>query len=50
MSGKYRLAEDWPRYPEDMDFEMGSGVTVDDRGITTCSPATSSTGRPIRWL
>jgi hypothetical protein len=29
----YRLAGDWPRYPPDMRFEMGSGVAVDDAGI-----------------
>jgi hypothetical protein len=29
----YRLVVDWPRYPEGMNFEMGSGVTVDDEGI-----------------
>lgn len=29
----YRLVEDWPHYPPDMQFEMGSGVTVDDEGI-----------------
>ena len=29
----YRLVPDWPRYPEAMNFEMGSGVTVDDDGV-----------------
>ncbi|MGI9328617.1 MAG: hypothetical protein ACR2PZ_25605 [Pseudomonadales bacterium] len=29
----YRLAADWPRYPADMQFEMGSGVAVDKDGI-----------------
>lgn len=29
----YRRVEDWPRYPEDMQFEMGSGVAVDRNGI-----------------
>src|SRR5207245_7690895 len=29
----YRLAPDWPRYPQHMNFEMGSGVAVDDEGI-----------------
>ena len=28
---KYRLAN-WPHYPEEMDFEMGSGVAVDEDG------------------
>jgi hypothetical protein len=32
-NGAYRRVEDWPHYPEDMDFEMGSGVTVDDDGV-----------------
>ena len=29
----YRLDLAWPRYPEDMDFEMGSGIAVDDDGV-----------------
>jgi DNA-binding beta-propeller fold protein YncE len=29
----YRRAEDWPRYPADMQFEMGSGVAVDEAGV-----------------
>jgi peptidylamidoglycolate lyase len=29
----YQLAEGWPHYPEDMQFEMGSGVAVDADGI-----------------
>ena len=29
----YTLAENWPKYPADMQFEMGSGVAVDDRGV-----------------
>ena len=29
----YVLAEDWPRYPPEMHFEMGSGVAVDEHGI-----------------
>ena len=29
----YRRVEDWPRYPDDMQFEMGSGVAVDGNGI-----------------
>jgi DNA-binding beta-propeller fold protein YncE len=35
MSGiaPYRMVADWPRYPKGMDFEMGSGVAVDDEGI-----------------
>jgi hypothetical protein len=28
----YRLARDWPHYPADMHFEMGSGVAVDAAG------------------
>lgn len=33
MDTPYRLVPDWPRYPDDMQFEMGSGVAVDDEGI-----------------
>ena len=29
----YRLAEQWPIYPEDMQFEMGSGIAVDAEGV-----------------
>lgn len=29
----YQLDADWPKYPADMKFEMGSGVAVDDAGI-----------------
>lgn len=29
----YRLVEDWPAYPADMAFEMGSGVAVDSAGV-----------------
>lgn len=29
----YRRVEDWPRYPPDMRFEMGSGVAVDAQGV-----------------
>lgn len=29
----YQLDEGWPAYPQDMQFEMGSGVAVDDKGI-----------------
>ncbi|MEM1433078.1 MAG: hypothetical protein AAGG11_03410 [Pseudomonadota bacterium] len=29
----YRLVSDWPHYPPDMRFEMGSGVAVDADGI-----------------
>ena len=29
----YRLDPEWPRYPGDMDFEMGSGVAVDDEDV-----------------
>ena len=30
---EYRLVESWPKYPEGMNFEMGSGIAVDDDGI-----------------
>ncbi len=30
---EYRLVNDWPHYPPDMHFEMGSGVAVDEDGI-----------------
>ncbi len=29
----YRLVADWPNYPVDMQFEMGSGIAVDSAGI-----------------
>ena len=29
----YRLVRDWPKYPPDMQFEMGSGVAVDADGV-----------------
>ena len=29
----YRHVPDWPRYPADMQFEMGSGIAVDDEDI-----------------
>lgn len=29
----YRLVSDWPHYPPDMRFEMGSGVAVDEAGV-----------------
>ena len=29
----YRLAEQWPHYPADMQFEMGSGIAVDANGV-----------------
>ncbi|MEM7100255.1 MAG: 6-bladed beta-propeller [Pseudomonadota bacterium] len=29
----YQRVTDWPRYPEGMHFEMGSGVAVDEQGI-----------------
>lgn len=32
----YHLAEGWPHYPEEMVFEMGSGVAVDDSGTIYC--------------
>ena len=32
-AGMYRLDENWPKYPPGMQFEMGSGVTVDDEGV-----------------
>lgn len=31
--GGYGLVADWPHYPPDMQFEMGSGVAVDDGGV-----------------
>lgn len=31
--GGFRRVEDWPRYPPEMHFEMGSGVAVDGDGI-----------------
>ena len=31
--GGFTRVEDWPRYPPDMYFEMGSGVAVDNDGI-----------------
>ena len=33
QGSSYRLVEGWPQYPSDMDFEMGSGVAVDDDGV-----------------
>jgi hypothetical protein len=29
----YRLVADWPQYPKDMLFEMGTGIAVDARGV-----------------
>ena len=29
----YRLIDDWPRYPSDMVFEMGTGIAADAEGI-----------------
>lgn len=29
----YQLAESWPKYPADMDFEMGSGIAIDESGV-----------------
>lgn len=29
----YKLADGWPHYPADMQFEMGSGVAVDKDGV-----------------
>lgn len=29
----YELVAGWPHYPQDMQFEMGSGVAVDEQGI-----------------
>jgi len=29
----YRLVDDWPRYPSDMTFEMGTGIAVDADGV-----------------
>lgn len=31
--GGYQLVGDWPHYPPEMHFEMGSGVAVDEQGI-----------------
>src|SRR5262245_49352223 len=31
--GPYRLVANWPQYPADMNFEMGSGIAVDSKGI-----------------
>lgn len=31
--GGYRRVEHWPIYPPDMQFEMGSGVAVDAKGV-----------------
>ena len=28
----YRLVEDWPQYPADAEFEMGTGIAVDGEG------------------
>jgi len=32
-TGTYRLDESWPQYPPGSQFEMGSGIAVDARGI-----------------
>ncbi|HIF22624.1 MAG TPA: hypothetical protein EYQ27_12140, partial [Gemmatimonadetes bacterium] len=29
----YRLIEDWPRYPSDMTFEIGTGIAADAQGV-----------------
>jgi hypothetical protein len=29
----YRLVENWPQYPRDMQFEMGTGIAVDGKGV-----------------
>ncbi|MCZ6711078.1 MAG: hypothetical protein O7B25_12005 [Gammaproteobacteria bacterium] len=29
----YELDKAWPHYPSDMEFEMGSGVAIDDAGV-----------------
>ena len=29
----YRLIDDWPHYPSDMVFEMGTGIAADAEGI-----------------
>ena len=31
--GTYHLDENWPQYPPGRQFEMGSGIAVDARGI-----------------
>ena len=31
--GAYRLDESWPTYPQGSQFEMGSGIAVDARGV-----------------
>ena len=28
----YKLVDGWPNYPSEMQFEMGSGIAVDDEG------------------
>ena len=33
VRGEYRLVEDWPHYPPDLEFQMGSGVAVDADGV-----------------
>ena len=33
LSSEYALDESWPKYPGNMQFEMGSGVAVDSKGI-----------------
>jgi hypothetical protein len=33
QTGAYRLDPAWPNYPRDMEFEMGSGVAVDAKGV-----------------
>ena len=33
QGASYVLDENWPMYPEDMVFQMGSGVVVDDDGV-----------------
>ena len=29
----YRLVENWPHYPKDLQFEMGTGIAVDGKGV-----------------
>lgn len=33
VENPYRLVNDWPRYPQGSEFEMGTGITVDSSGI-----------------
>ena len=33
LRSDYVLVKDWPKYPPDMNFEMGSGIAADDEGV-----------------